>query len=112
MFKLQEKPSNLKREHPALQKMKFLNFFANPDLDCESGSGSRDPVESGSRAFEIFYFIFIVRVVDPEFFSKIRIRFQIRFRVFLNNKIPYIMYCAVLIVHNGTMSVEFFFNPI
>jgi hypothetical protein len=25
--KLQEKPSALKREHPALQKMKFINFF-------------------------------------------------------------------------------------
>jgi hypothetical protein len=27
MSKLQEKPSALKREHPALQKMKFMNFF-------------------------------------------------------------------------------------
>ncbi len=27
MSKLQEKPSALKREHPALQKMKFINFF-------------------------------------------------------------------------------------
>jgi hypothetical protein len=25
--KLQEKPSALKREHPALQNMKFLDFF-------------------------------------------------------------------------------------
>ncbi len=25
--KLQKKPSALKREHPALQKMKFVNFF-------------------------------------------------------------------------------------
>ncbi len=27
MSKLQEKPSALKREHPALQKIKFINFF-------------------------------------------------------------------------------------
>ncbi len=27
MSKLQEKPSALKREHPALQKMKVINFF-------------------------------------------------------------------------------------
>jgi hypothetical protein len=27
MSKLQEKPSALKREYPALQKMKFINFF-------------------------------------------------------------------------------------
>jgi hypothetical protein len=27
MSKLQEKPSALKREHPALQKMNFVNFF-------------------------------------------------------------------------------------
>ncbi len=31
-FKLQNKPSALKREHPALKNMKFLNFF------CFSGS--------------------------------------------------------------------------
>ncbi len=61
MSMLQEKPSALKREHPALQKMKFLNFFLclrvifrlrDPDPDCESGSehGSRDPIESGSNS--------------------------------------------------------------
>jgi hypothetical protein len=47
--------SVLKREH---QKMKFLNFFLflwiifallDSDPDCESGSGSRDPTESGSN---------------------------------------------------------------
>jgi hypothetical protein len=59
MSKLQEKLSALKREHPAIQKMKFINFFLclwvifallGPDPDCESGSGygSRDPIESGS----------------------------------------------------------------
>jgi hypothetical protein len=60
MSKQQKKTSALKREHPpALQKMKFINFFLclwvivallDPDSDCETGSGygSRDPVESGS----------------------------------------------------------------
>ncbi len=56
MSKLQEKPSALKREHRALQKMKFINFFyvcvswLGSGSDCESGSGygSRDPIESGS----------------------------------------------------------------
>jgi hypothetical protein len=51
--KLQEKPSALKREHPALQKMKILSFFLffgvilsllDPDPDpqfvCGSGSNS------------------------------------------------------------------------
>ncbi len=36
-FKLQKKPSDLKREYPALQNMKFLNFFSC----CGSGSGFR-----------------------------------------------------------------------
>jgi hypothetical protein len=51
MPKLQEKPSALKREHPALQNLKILYFFLflwvifallDPDLDpqfvCGSGS--------------------------------------------------------------------------
>jgi hypothetical protein len=57
MSKLQEKPSALKREHPALQKMKFIYFFLclwvifallDPDWESGSGYGSRDPTESGS----------------------------------------------------------------
>jgi hypothetical protein len=53
MPKLQEKPSALKREHPAFQKMKILSFFLffgvifallDPDPDpqfvCGSGSSS------------------------------------------------------------------------
>jgi hypothetical protein len=28
MYKPQEKPSALKRKHPALQKIKFINFFS------------------------------------------------------------------------------------
>ncbi len=45
-----EKPSDLKREHPAFQKMKFINcfiffwaIFALWDPDCEFRYGSRDP---------------------------------------------------------------------
>jgi hypothetical protein len=46
MSKLQEKPSALKRELPALQKMKVMNFFLclcvifdllDLDPDCKSG---------------------------------------------------------------------------
>jgi hypothetical protein len=55
MSKLQEKPSALKREHPALQKMKFINFvlclwvtFALLVPDPDSESGSTDLIESGS----------------------------------------------------------------
>jgi hypothetical protein len=54
MSKLQEKPSALKREHPALQN--FFEFFLclwvifallNPDPDRESVFGSWGPSESG-----------------------------------------------------------------
>jgi hypothetical protein len=37
MSKLQEKPSALKREHPALQKMKFLYFFMFVGHFCPPG---------------------------------------------------------------------------
>ncbi len=47
------KPSSLKREHPALQKMIFINFSMFEGHFCPpgfgSGYGSRDPVESGSK---------------------------------------------------------------
>jgi hypothetical protein len=46
MSKLQKKPSALKKEHPALQNMKFLIFFY-PDPDSENGSGPTDQIESG-----------------------------------------------------------------
>jgi hypothetical protein len=53
-LKLQKKPSALKREHPARENMKFLNFFlfllvifALLDPDSESRSGSTDIIESG-----------------------------------------------------------------
>jgi hypothetical protein len=58
MSKKQEKPSVLKREHPALPIIKFTNFFLflwvifallDPVLDRESESGSRDPIEFGSN---------------------------------------------------------------
>ncbi len=56
MSKLQEKTSALKREHPALQKMKFINFFLcllvifalldpDPDLDTDPGTPlNSDPI--------------------------------------------------------------------
>jgi hypothetical protein len=57
MSKLQEKPAALKRKHPALQKKEFINcflclwfIFALLDPDCESGYGSRNPIEFGSTA--------------------------------------------------------------
>jgi hypothetical protein len=56
--KLQEKPSTLKREHPALQKMKFINFFLflwvifallDPDpIQIRHGSGSTTLSETES----------------------------------------------------------------
>jgi hypothetical protein len=52
--KLQKKPSALKRGYPTLQNMNLKKFlllwfiFALLDPDSESGSGSTDPVESGS----------------------------------------------------------------
>jgi hypothetical protein len=60
MFKLQEKPSACKREHPALQNIKFLYFFflyflwlifvlMDMDPDFKSRSGSTDLIESGSN---------------------------------------------------------------
>jgi hypothetical protein len=50
MSKLHEKPSVLKREHPALQKMKFTIFFMFVGHCSPPGSGSRDPIESGFTA--------------------------------------------------------------
>ncbi len=41
--KLQEKPSVLKREHAALQKIKFLPFFFFEGLFCLPGAGSSWP---------------------------------------------------------------------
>jgi hypothetical protein len=54
-MKLLKKPSALKKEHPALQNMKFHKYFllsrvifALLDPDSEYGSGSTDPIESVS----------------------------------------------------------------
>ncbi len=52
-----EKTSALKREHSALQKMKFINFFQFLGHFCSPGSesgfrtgfGYRDPIQSGSN---------------------------------------------------------------
>jgi hypothetical protein len=56
MSRLQEKPSDLKRERPTLQNMKFPNFFiflwvifALLDPDCESVYVSGDPIEFRSN---------------------------------------------------------------
>jgi len=49
------KPSALKREHPALQNMKFFSTFVvifallDPNPDFEYGSGSTDPIKYGSK---------------------------------------------------------------
>jgi hypothetical protein len=55
MSKLQEKPSALKREHPALRKMKFLNliFFVGHFCPPGSGSGSTELIESGYRSLTL-----------------------------------------------------------
>ncbi len=50
---LQKKPSVLKREHPALQNMNFLNFFYICGSFCPRESGSTDPIESGSSSDRI-----------------------------------------------------------
>jgi hypothetical protein len=50
MSQQQEKPSALKREHLALQKMKFINCFSTfLGHSFPYGSGSRDPIESRSN---------------------------------------------------------------
>jgi hypothetical protein len=58
LLTLQKKPSALKREHPALKNMKFLNFFLllwdifallDRDPDTEYGSGSTDLIKPGSK---------------------------------------------------------------
>jgi hypothetical protein len=56
MSKLQEKPSALKIEQPALQKMKFINFFlrlwvifAFPDPNMDPDTDPGTPIESGSN---------------------------------------------------------------
>jgi hypothetical protein len=66
MYKLQEKPSAVKREHPALQKILWVIFaLLDPDPDCESGSGygSRDPIESGSGSTALYFLCKLVRLL-------------------------------------------------
>ncbi len=59
--KLQEMPSALKKEHPALKKIKFINCFLffwaifailDPDPDCESGSTTLFKYETGTTVPE------------------------------------------------------------
>jgi hypothetical protein len=40
-------PSALKREHPALQKMKFIKFSIFVGNVCPTESGCRSPMDSG-----------------------------------------------------------------
>ncbi len=60
MVKLQEKPLALKREHPALQKMKFIHFFLflwvifvlldpDPDPDPQHREKSRKTQHTDDR---------------------------------------------------------------
>ncbi len=50
MFKLQKKPSALKRGHPTLKTWTFTNFFLLLwVIFALPGSGSTDPIESGSN---------------------------------------------------------------
>jgi hypothetical protein len=56
--KLQQKPSPLKREHPALQNMKFINFFlflwvffALLDLDPDPSDQNKRRSESETLGF-------------------------------------------------------------
>jgi hypothetical protein len=50
MSKLQKKPSAFKKEHPAVEKIKFVNYFyfsgpfLDPDPYREYGSGSTTSV--------------------------------------------------------------------
>jgi hypothetical protein len=58
MPKLQEKPSALKREHPAIQNMKFLTFlwviFALLDPDPDPATQiNANPCRSGSATLVI-----------------------------------------------------------
>jgi hypothetical protein len=64
------KPSALKREHPAIQNMKFLKkilllwvIFAliDPDRDSEYGSGATDLIESGSETLLANWFTMLFR---------------------------------------------------
>jgi hypothetical protein len=55
MFKLQKKPSTLKREHQALHNMKFLIFSIFVGHFCPgTGYGSTDLIESGSETLRPF----------------------------------------------------------
>ncbi len=78
MSKLQEKPSGLKREHPELQNMKFVNFFLclwvisallKPDPDTDPGipvplNPDTDPVRIHSTAYRDTFFIYVYSVED------------------------------------------------
>jgi hypothetical protein len=64
MSKLQEKPSALKREHTALQSLKFLPFFVGHF--CPPGSGS------GSETLKTAFFLTEEREAVEKLFRGIR----------------------------------------
>jgi hypothetical protein len=80
MSKLEEKPSALKREHPALQKLKFINFFLcllvvfalldpDPDesgdlIEFRSNPDDTDPDPQHWRKRLFLLFIYLASVVD------------------------------------------------
>ncbi len=73
-----EKPSALKREHPPLENMKFLNFvsifwviFALLDPGPNSGSGFTNLIESGS---EIYVIVLLLKKYLITFFYTWRYR--------------------------------------
>ncbi len=73
MSKLQEKPSALKREHPALQKIRFVSCFPclwvifAPLLDPNTDPVT--PIESGSTTLE---FLYIFLYSGEEYFCPVR----------------------------------------
>ncbi len=78
MPKVQEKPSALKSEHPALQKMKILSFFLvfggifyllDPDPDPTAQTNA-DPCGSGSETLETSNLVFEKQNVVRKFCFK------------------------------------------
>ena len=100
-FKFQEILQALKREHPALQNMKFLNFFyfaghfALLDLDPDSESGSvycllRNPPEFKSKMHQFYLENKSVVVLIPwsphHFYSLETILFLLNFHYALSSR--------------------------
>jgi hypothetical protein len=73
------------REHPELQNTKFLNFFLwvgifsylDPDLDSQSGAGSRGPIESGSNLSKTLGYPVNSAVICNKFYGILMITYGI-----------------------------------